>query len=127
MIHFDGVKRAKFSAQATIHTNININKEFLWFGLWTPTRKLASDDPNALRWAYLGANSAGSAPVMGPLFARFRLVSYQERDESEAFWYGQFFLRIEHGHYASSLEALTIAQGFRIVVSSASCQPVDII
>ncbi len=65
MIHFDGIKGAILRTQTTVHANIRINGELSGVGNGTTgVGVLGPDNPDALGWTDLGADTAGSAAHM---------------------------------------------------------------
>jgi hypothetical protein len=64
VIHNDRVKGTIFGTKATVHADIRVNVELSWF--WnraTGVRVIGTNDPNTLRRADFGTDSARSAAL----------------------------------------------------------------
>ena len=118
MIHFDGVKWTIFGAQAAVHTNIGIYVEFGrvrdgssggWVG--------GADDPDALRWADLGADTAGGAQQV--LLAVRPLVVDQEGHEPKLFRNRDFLFRVLDSENSAGILAGAVGNAALGVIASA--------
>ena len=116
MIHSDRFERAVFRAQSAIHADVDIDKEVgrVWNGtssFWI----VQTHNPNALRWADLGAYPAGNTAVLtGPVF---KLIVDQERNVAEFLGQSELFFWILNGKDPLRLRALTDGKSFGIVVA----------
>src|SRR5271157_357349 len=116
MIHDDGIEWAVLDAEAAVHADIGINVKFCRLSDGpTRLRVIGANDPDALRRANLGANSARRATDF--FLAVRTFIVNQKRHIAEFFRRGKFFFRILHSKYTARILAGAMSDAFRIIVA----------
>src|SRR5690606_13219244 len=98
VVHLDRIERAKFGAQPAVHADVDVDKKRLWLRNWPlGLRVLTAHDPDTLRRANLGADTAARAPVVSRTLRMVVVFDNQERYEAEPLRHGEFLFRILDG------------------------------
>src|SRR5690242_19400005 len=113
MIHLYRIKGAELGTVAAVHADVDVDEKFLWLRHRAACYRItAAYDPDALRRADLGADTAACAPVVTGGSWVISIIHDQEGHKAEALWHRDLLFRVLYGEEAARFCALPRCEAF---------------